>query len=527
MGLFVSSFIIILAVAVSDILARLVPKISSNYINIFIGVVVSFIPALQSRVLAFDSEVFMVLILAPLLFFEGQRTPMQMVGKRVNTIIGTAVILAILSAILATIILKVSFTISLPLALAMVAISTPTDATALESVTAGRQFRDSVKTPLKMEALFNDATGLILLQAGLIWLSTGQLNVWQDLGQLVISAGGGVVFGGVLAIILMLFRQWLVHSSLNVISSQTLIYVVSPFVIYVLAEEIGVSGIIAVVTAGLVSNSEATRSRFSSPAQMHLGVVITNFATTVLNSAVFVILGISLGRIGREHFQMITGSLTWLLMGLVIYLVLLVCRFIYGKATIGDKSRQTAVLFALGGVHGTVTMAMTFSVMSDFSTHTFNLIVLVETVVIILSMLVPTIVFHWLLPVDWDDHRRAYYVQRLRQRAVEAGIKHVKKMVLSDLVKDIVIYDLRDQVRANSIHNFWEQWRNVTLHRDVLTSIQSVEQRRALMQAFDKEREYLYHVAKKHLVKSEYVYEVYNEILLAESLVLDPDSQMI
>lgn len=47
------------------------------------------------------------------------------------------------------------------------------------------------------------------------------------------------------------------------------------------------------------------------------------------------------------------------------------------------------------------------------------------------------------------------------------------------------------------------------------------------MQAFDKEREYLYHVAKKHLVKSEYVYEVYNEILLAESLVLDPESQMI
>lgn len=68
---------------------------------------------------------------------------------------------------------------------------------------------------------------------------------------------------------------------------------------------------------------------------------------------------------------------------------------------------------------------------------------------------------------------------------------------------------------------------NVTLHRDVLTSIQSTEQRRALMQAFDKERAYLYHVAKQHLVKSEYVYEVYNEILLAESLVLDPESQMI
>lgn len=527
MSLFISSFIIIAAVAIGDILARLVPNISSNYINIIVGVAVAFIPALQQHVLAFDSDVFMILILAPLLFFEGQRTPMQLVGKRVNNIIGTAVILAILSAILATVILKVSFALSLPLALVMVAISTPTDATALESVTAGREFRNSVKQPLKMEALFNDATGLILLQAGLIWVNTGKLDVGQDFVQLLVSAGGGIFFGGVLELIIMLFRQRLVRSSVNVVSSQTLIYVLTPFVIYVLAEATGVSGIIAVVTAGLVSNSEATRSRFSSPSQMHLGVVITNFSTTVLNSAVFVILGISLGRIGIDHYQLIIGSLNWLLMGTLVYVVLWVCRFIYAKFAISDKSNRAAMLFAFGGVHGTVTLAMTFSLTSDFSTETFNTIVLVETVVIILSMLVPTLLFHWILPVDWDEQRRTYTVQKLRQRAVEAGIKQVKKMTLSDLVKDIVIYDLRDQVRANSLSNFWHQWRNVTFHRDVLTSIQSVEQRRALMQAFDKEREYLYHVAKKHLVKSEYVYEVYNEILLAESLVLDPESQMM
>lgn len=527
MGLFVSTFIIMLAVAVSDILARLVPKISSNYLNIIVGVVVAFIPALQQDVLSFDSDIFMILILAPLLFFEGQRTPIQFVGKRVGGIIGTAVVLAILSAVLATIVLKFSFALSFPLALVMVAISTPTDATALESVTTGRQFRNSIKTPLKMEALFNDATGLILLQAGLIWVSTGRLNVWQDLGQLVVSAGGGILFGGLFELMIMTFRQWLVRSSMNVVSSQTLIYVLTPFVIYGLAEVIGVSGIIAVVTAGLVSNSEATRSRFSSPNQMHLGVVITNFATTVLNSAVFVILGISLGRIGSAHVHLLTSSLNWLWMGILVYGVLWVCRFGYAKVAISDRSTRGAILFAFGGVHGTVTLAMTFSLTSQFSTATFNQIILVETVVIILSMLVPTILFHWLLPVDWDEHQRAYYVQRLRRRAVEIGIKQVKKMNLSDLVKDIVIYDLRDQVRGNSLHHFWRQWGNVTLHRDVLTSIQSTEQRRALMQAFDKERSYLYHVAKQHLVKSEYVYEVYNEILLAESLVLDPESQMI
>lgn len=145
MGLFVSTFIIMLAVAVSDILARLVPKISSNYLNIIVGVVVAFIPALQKDVLSFDSDIFMILILAPLLFFEGQRTPIQFVEKRVCGIIGTAVVLAILSAVLATIVLKISFALSFPLALVMVAISTPTDATALESVTTGANFEIASK----------------------------------------------------------------------------------------------------------------------------------------------------------------------------------------------------------------------------------------------------------------------------------------------------------------------------------------------------------------------------------------------
>lgn len=47
------------------------------------------------------------------------------------------------------------------------------------------------------------------------------------------------------------------------------------------------------------------------------------------------------------------------------------------------------------------------------------------------------------------------------------------------------------------------------------------------MYAFDAERDYLYDLAKRHVVSSEIVYEIYSEILLSESLVLDPRNQMI
>lgn len=47
------------------------------------------------------------------------------------------------------------------------------------------------------------------------------------------------------------------------------------------------------------------------------------------------------------------------------------------------------------------------------------------------------------------------------------------------------------------------------------------------MYAFDAQREYLYDLANQHMINSDYIYEVYSEILLSEALVLDPKNQML
>lgn len=250
----------------------------------------------------------------------------------------------------------------------------------------------------------------------------------------------------------MSFRQSFVRSSFNVISSQTLIYVLTPFCIYLLAEAVGVSGIIAVVTAGLVHNSEANRSRFSSPRQMHLGIQLINFIGEVLNSFVFVVLGISLARIFTSQYNTIMNSARWLAVGILVYGLLWICRYVYARIWVGDKSRRTASLFALGGVHGTVTLAMTFSISGEVSQSLFNFIVVVETVVIILSMVVPTIIFKFILPIDVDEQNRPTQLNQLRHGMVAVGIEKVKAMNLSQVVEDSVIYDLRDQVQKKYIN---------------------------------------------------------------------------
>lgn len=527
MGLMISSFIILVAVALSNIVARYVPGISSTYINLAVGILVGLVPLTNHLVLAFNNDIFMIFVLAPLLFFEGQATPLLIVRKKVKNIVGTAVLLAVASAALVALAIDQLFSLLIPVALIIVAISTPTDATAFDSVIEGRKISLPLQKTLKMESLFNDATGIILLQAGILWLSTGHLSFWTNAREFLLAAVGGLVIGAGLAILLVAFRQYFVRSSNNVISSQTLLYILTPFCIYFVAEELGVSGIIAVVAAGLVHNSEANRSRFSSPRQMHLGIQINNFAGEVLNSFVFVVLGISLARIFFARYSAMTASLQWLAVGVLVYLLLLLCRYGYARFFVTDKQRRTASLFALGGVHGTVTLAMTFSIGSQIASATFNFILIVETVVIILSMLVPTIVFKIILPRDLDAENRLAELARLRHEMVKVGIQRVKQMKLSSAVQASVIYDLRDQVQKNSLPAFFRQWQAVTANKTVLTGLQSVDQRRALMHAFNAERQYLYELAKQHVVSSDYVYEIYSEILLSESLVLDPRNQLI
>ncbi|GEL89948.1 MULTISPECIES: cation:proton antiporter [Pediococcus] len=249
MSLMLSSFVVLIAVAISDIIAKTVSHVSSTYINLVMGIILGIIPFTNHLILSFDDKIFMIFIIAPLLFFEGQATPALLVRKKINNILGTAVGLAAVSAIIVAIVVHQVFALAIPLALIVTAISTPTDATAFDSVIEGRTIQSGIRKSLKLESLFNDATGIILLQAAFLWLQTGQVAFGKNVLLFLFSAGGGIILGGILSLIVMAFRQFLVRSSVNVISSQTLIYLLTPFCIYFIAEEVGVSGIIAVVTA--------------------------------------------------------------------------------------------------------------------------------------------------------------------------------------------------------------------------------------------------------------------------------------
>lgn len=130
--------IILLAVTASTMIQQhFARKSSVNYIAMAIGIVLAIIPQTNSLIESFSSEVFMGLIVAPLLFFEGQRTRLYSVLRSWRAILGLTVVMIILATTAAGFGIYLSLGVSLPMSFILVAISTPTDATATESVTHG------------------------------------------------------------------------------------------------------------------------------------------------------------------------------------------------------------------------------------------------------------------------------------------------------------------------------------------------------------------------------------------------------
>lgn len=373
-----------------------------------------------------------------------------------------------------------------------------------------------------MESLFNDASGIILVSATALWVEQGVFKYQETITGFLFSAFGGILIGIVSASVMISFRQGLQRLNSWAANAQNMLFIITPFFVYFIAEEAHVSEIIAVVCAGLMQNSESANSRFLHPQQFHTGITLMKLLRELLNNIVFTILGILIVRIVRADIVNEDTGYQWILMGFTLYAVNLIIRFLYGKFIKMDN--RGSAIFALGGVRGAVTLALVFSIADNVSAGQFRQIVLAETLMIILSMLVPSAVFPFILQRDISEKEVHQRILILREKMIQEGMKAISDIYLPERVKESIYYDLRDQGSDNSLREFWQRWLSSSRYPDFSPEERELEQR-ALLWAFRAEREYLDMVSQKENMR-EYVYRLYNDVLLAESILIDPDNQL-
>ncbi|TLQ23758.1 cation:proton antiporter [Lactobacillus helveticus] len=514
--------LIVFAVALATIIQqRFLQKISVNYIALVIGIAIALVPQTNILIENFNSEVFLGLIVAPLLFFEGQRTRLYSILRSWRAIVGLTVVMIVIATIVAGLGVH-AFGLSLPLSFILAAVSTPTDATATESVIHGLKLPKKISFYLKDESLFNDASGIILLNMAVEWYIHKQLHVGEAIVDFLYSAGGGILIAAILVFLRQASFRSKYHLASDVRMPIEVLFFLTPFIIYFIAEEIHVSGIIAVVAAGLLHNVESERSRLTNASIFYSSHQFSQLIIDILNGVVFLLLGIIIVRSMREDvFNQQTIEV--ILIGIILYVANLAVRLLYCRfspSIKGKVSSKGALIFSLGGIHGAVTFALAYT-LSEMSVNIadFHLILVSEIVLILLSLIVPTIAFRFILEKDKPDLDQRKEVNRVRKAMVHYALKQMNQIYLPKKIRKQLEFDLRTQMNKTSIKDFIKEVK-YTVKQKELTDDQKEFRAKVYRYAFRQERNYLGKIAQQEQEYQHGFLVLYREILIAEVIFL-------
>ncbi|HEY6179529.1 MAG TPA: Na+/H+ antiporter [Kofleriaceae bacterium] len=267
------------------------------------GIALAFTPVPR---LELPPDVVLVLFLPPLLFAAAWLTSWREFRAHLRTIsllaIGLVVATTCGVALVAHAVIP-----GMPWSVAFVlgAIVSPPDAVAATSVMQRLRVPARLVTILEGESLVNDATGLVAYQVALAAVAGASFSAAQATTQFAVVGLGGIAFG--LAI------GWLVsivHRHLDDFVVETAISLLTPYVAYIPAEHLGMSGVLAAVTAGgflgwrnpqLLSPLTRLRSRSVWAAVLF-----------VFNSLVFILMGLELAGTHRLFASLpMAGLVGW------------------------------------------------------------------------------------------------------------------------------------------------------------------------------------------------------------------------
>ena len=283
--------IVLTCVAASSVIDKFV-NVSIPVIQVVIGLLVALVlPSVQEVHL--ESELFMLLFIAPLLFNETRETNIRALLLNLNSILSLAIALVVVS------VLSVGYTLhlmvpSIPLAAAFALASAlgPTDAATVTALKSNIHLTHRQQTLLSGESLINDASGVVAFQFSVAAAVTGAFSLVDAAGSFTVLFVGGVAMGIVTGFAFSAINAMLGRLGYEDTVANVLYEVLTPFLVYLLAETFHVSGVLAVVAAGLVIALPRRQSNNALFARQKLVSDSTwKVISFLINGTIFVFLG--------------------------------------------------------------------------------------------------------------------------------------------------------------------------------------------------------------------------------------------
>ncbi|MDP2708240.1 MAG: Na+/H+ antiporter, partial [Burkholderiales bacterium] len=379
------------------------------------GGALGFVPNLPE--LPLDPQFILALVLPPILYQAALLTSWR--DFKVN--IRPIGLLAIGLVIVTTLAVGAAFKMLVPdvpwaVAFVLGAIVSPPDAVAATTILSRLNIPRRVVTILEGESLVNDASGLVIYKFAVAAVMTGAFSLFDASVQFVEVAAGGIAIGVAMA---MLFVA--IHRRLGDVFIEVLTTLTVPYVAYILAESLHMSGVLAVVAAGLVRGRYAPE--IVSAETRIIARSVWNLLVFLLNSLVFMLIGLQLsevtGRLASEP------AVELIVAGVLISTVAILVRFAWiypatwlprlasARYRASNPAPPEAELFIMSwcGMRGIVSLAAALALplaLADGTPFPYRDIMIFFTFVIIAVTLVlqgltlPVLIRKLRVGIDWS-----------------------------------------------------------------------------------------------------------------------------
>jgi len=286
--------LVLVLLAVSAVLRLVAERLAVPYAAVLVvgGLLLAFVPELPQ--VALPPEVLFLVFIPPLLYSGAIAYPLRDFRREIGPILRLSVIMVLVSTAAVAVVahaLHPSFTWAAAITLG--AIVSPPDPVAVLSIMRSMRVPRAILSILEGEGLVNDATALVTYRLAIAAAVTGAFSASQAAVQFTIGAAGGVAIGLLVGVLLV--RVHRVTRAVPVVSNT--VSLLTPFASYLLADLVGVSGILSVVAAGMYA--ARTVPKVIGP---ELRVQIAGLWTVVtfmLESLVFILVGLELPYVAR------------------------------------------------------------------------------------------------------------------------------------------------------------------------------------------------------------------------------------
>lgn len=455
--------IIALLVGVT-LLAMLSEKINFPFpiLLILIGLAIALIPNLP--VVELNSDVVFLIFLPPILFGSAWGTNWHEFKANLRPILLSSIGLVFFTTCLVAYVAH-TFIPGFGWAEAFVlgAIVSPPDAVAASAVTKHLGLHRRLNTILEGESLINDASGLIAYKYGIIAVTTGNFIFWNASIQFFWMAFAGIGIGLLVGYSIYFLHKHITEDPII----ETVFTFLTPYIAYLIAEHFHVSGVLAVVTAGLFLTSKQMEI-FSHSTRIK-AYATWETVLFILNGVIFILIGLQLKKVMKdiEHYPL--SEL--FVYGLIVSVLVIAVRFVwvYPAAilprVLSKKIREkesfdirNVFIFSWSGMRGVVSMAAalalpyTINEIQPFPNR--NMIVFLTFSVVIFTLVVQGLtlgtIIKWMkLPkysILDDEHKT-------RIMLTSASIESIEENFSFNQVSDEVLAQIKSkyEIRYNKL----------------------------------------------------------------------------